>query len=183
MAYLDDYIIKVKALERSDFVREHQHSFLLVSDSRDEDVSWSFKTQTVSTSKLNLARLSAQGLSASLELAKYRVFPITKGQANPWRERISIGRARNNDIVLQDNSVSKLHAHIAITEERELHLTDAGSRNGTKVNGERIASSDPVILKGDDRIAVGRLNLVVLDAADLYDFLDERVELQDDDGE
>ena len=44
----------------------------------------------------------------------------------------------NNDIVLRDESVSKFHAWLEVDEEGKFFVTDAGSRNGTYVAGERL---------------------------------------------
>lgn len=50
---------------------------------------------------------------------------------------ISLGRSRTHDIVLRHASVSKLHAQLEI-EDGRLFVTDAGSRNHTFLNDERI---------------------------------------------
>ena len=50
--------------------------------------------------------------------------------------RISIGRARNKDIVLRHSSVSKFHAWFEADDSENLHLCDAGSTNLTHVNGQ-----------------------------------------------
>ena len=51
----------------------------------------------------------------------------------------SVGRTRENDIAIDDVSVSKLHASLVINAESRLLLADTGSTNGTFVNGGRIA--------------------------------------------
>lgn len=63
-----------------------------------------------------------------------------------------LGRAADNDIVLEDSSVSRKHAVVERTPNT-LSLTDAGSRNGTKVNGEKISAAVP--LEHDARFKVG----------------------------
>src|SRR5262245_48740931 len=42
------------------------------------------------------------------------VYVVAKAPGNPYLDRISVGRARNCDIVVRDGSVSKLHAHMRI---------------------------------------------------------------------
>ncbi|MGD9561187.1 MAG: FHA domain-containing protein [Pyrinomonadaceae bacterium] len=54
-------------------------------------------------------------------------------------ERISIGRTRENDLALDDASVSKLHASILLSISGEVLVADTGSTNGTFIDGERIA--------------------------------------------
>jgi pSer/pThr/pTyr-binding forkhead associated (FHA) protein len=53
-------------------------------------------------------------------------------------ERILIGRVNGHDIVLRHGSVSKFHAWFEVREDGHLYVGDAGSRNYTYVNGERI---------------------------------------------
>lgn len=63
-----------------------------------------------------------------------------------------IGRSLSNEVVVQDAEVSRHHASVE-TRAGEHILTDAGSRNGTYLNGARIVG--PVKLKHGDRIEVG----------------------------
>jgi hypothetical protein len=53
-------------------------------------------------------------------------------------DRISLGRARNCDIVLRDPSVSKLHAHFRVKDDGKFDLVDRLSENGTEINGARL---------------------------------------------
>ncbi|HEY7161461.1 MAG TPA: histidine kinase dimerization/phospho-acceptor domain-containing protein, partial [Acidobacteriota bacterium] len=49
----------------------------------------------------------------------------------------SIGRARDNDIVILDQSLSRYHARIDVNDER-IQITDLQSRNGTWINGKKV---------------------------------------------
>ncbi|HLH22373.1 MAG TPA: DUF3662 and FHA domain-containing protein [Chloroflexota bacterium] len=48
-----------------------------------------------------------------------------------------IGRARDNDLVLEDDTVSRHHAEVRRDGDRLL-LVDLGSTNGTRVNGQSV---------------------------------------------
>jgi len=64
-----------------------------------------------------------------------------------------IGRMKNQvDYVSQNNVVGKVHAEIIIKEGVH-YIRDLNSRNGTYVNGERIASNVLHVIKNNDRIA------------------------------
>src|SRR5437773_10869604 len=63
-------------------------------------------------------------------------------------ELITIGRAPDNLIVIEDPSVSGRHAEIRLVGEA-YHLKDRGSTNGTRVNGIPITETE---LHSDDRI-------------------------------
>lgn len=69
--------------------------------------------------------------------------------------RIYLGRREQNDLMLTDENVSRLHAYVAYERHRHV-LTDAGSRNGTFVNGEPVTA---VILRVGDYIQVGATTL------------------------
>ena len=67
-----------------------------------------------------------------------------------------IGRSMTADIELEDMTVSRRHALIVRGEGRTV-LLDDGSRNGVRLNGERIKRAEP--LSDGDVIAVGRTEL------------------------
>ncbi len=56
----------------------------------------------------------------------------------PTGQRVAIGRAPDNDIVLADLTVSAHHAVLERASDGSFVLTDQGSANGTFVNGMRI---------------------------------------------
>jgi pSer/pThr/pTyr-binding forkhead associated (FHA) protein len=70
---------------------------------------------------------------------------------------ISIGRAEDNMVVLDDASVSGHHAEIEQTENG-LVLCDLGSTNGTKVNG---MPTTEAVLKDGDQICFGSMEAVL----------------------
>lgn len=67
--------------------------------------------------------------------------------------KIRLGAAKDNDIVLDDPTVSRKHACLEVTEQ-ECRVTDTQSTNGTFVNGERISRS--CILTSGDQIYFGK---------------------------
>lgn len=67
---------------------------------------------------------------------------------------ISIGRADDNMVVLDDASVSGHHAEIEQTENG-LVLRDLGSTNGTKVNGLMVTEA---VLKDGDQVCFGSVD-------------------------
>jgi hypothetical protein len=67
-----------------------------------------------------------------------------------------LGRHPDCDLVLDDDSVSRRHASIAREGDRWL-IVDLGSRNGTQVNGWRVAEAH--VFDGDE-LVLGRTRLV-----------------------
>ena len=72
-------------------------------------------------------------------------------------ERITAGRAPGNEIQLADAEASALHAAFE-SLAGAWTVRDLSSRNGTFVNGERIAAERP--LRRGDEIRIGRCRLV-----------------------
>ncbi|MFH1437634.1 MAG: HD domain-containing phosphohydrolase [Pseudomonadota bacterium] len=66
----------------------------------------------------------------------------------------TIGRDEYNSICLMDATISKQHAKI-INEEGTLHLMDLDSRNGTFLDGARLAANKPYPLYGNCMIRIG----------------------------
>ncbi|HBP20481.1 MAG TPA: hypothetical protein DEA08_22155 [Planctomycetes bacterium] len=66
-----------------------------------------------------------------------RVVWVAKSDRNPFAGMITLGRARNNDLVLSHRSVSKMHA-IFYRRERGWLIEDRNSTNGTFIEGVRL---------------------------------------------
>jgi hypothetical protein len=95
-----------------------------------------------STAKVLVSRLvlTADGQETS--------FPLT-------RDSCTLGRHRNNDVVVADAKVSSFHARIDRTPEGYV-VHDLGSRNGTYLNGRRIGEG--LLTSGDElRFGTARL--------------------------
>jgi adenylate cyclase len=67
------------------------------------------------------------------------------------RQETTIGRSKDNDLVLLDHTVSRKHAKITKTDQGHL-LLDLGSFNGTVLNENLIQSA---LLKDEDIIKIG----------------------------
>jgi pSer/pThr/pTyr-binding forkhead associated (FHA) protein len=69
--------------------------------------------------------------------------------------RNRIGRALDAEVPVPDDpAFSRTHATIAL-EHGEYRLTDAGSLNGTSLNGNRLPSRGSAVLHLGDRIEIG----------------------------
>jgi ABC-type multidrug transport system ATPase subunit len=66
-----------------------------------------------------------------------------------------IGRALENELVVSDLQVSRMHAEFTATPDGRFEIRDLGSHNGTYVNGERIAKSGTVLITPNDIVGVG----------------------------
>src|ERR1700752_2342031 len=73
----------------------------------------------------------------------------------PGGKRLNVGRAADNEISLNDSSVSKIHAALLMTAEGTLLVADTGSTNGTYINGRRIAYGESRLLEDGDVVGFG----------------------------
>ena len=80
-----------------------------------------------------------------------KVYPIEKSE-------IFIGRDLNNEIVINDQEISRRHARVFVQGGNYV-IEDLGSTNGTSVNGQRIMG--PYILRAGELITFGEnINLL-----------------------
>ena len=88
-------------------------------------------------------KVSSTGLNDEIVLTN---FPIT------------IGRAPDNTLVLEDSWVSRHHAKIEL-EDDQLFLTDLGAANGVTLNNRLVKPRVPVVVKLNDLIGIGEYQL------------------------
>ncbi len=69
--------------------------------------------------------------------------------------RMSVGRTKENDLTINDESVSKIHASLVLNAEGQLSLADTGSTNGTFINEQRIAYGKAMPIGEGDKVMFG----------------------------
>ena len=84
---------------------------------------------------------------------------------------LTVGRAPDCDLVIDDPSVSKLHALVRWNDKKKVcTLEDKGSTNGTMLNGS-IRIRKAVLLRDGDIISFGEVSFWFLLARTLFDRL------------
>ena len=73
----------------------------------------------------------------------------------PGGKRISVGRVSDNELSLNDSSVSKIHAAITMNLQGTLLVADTGSTNGTFINGRRISYGEARQIEDGDVVGFG----------------------------
>ncbi|WP_395737702.1 FHA domain-containing protein [Prosthecobacter sp.] len=73
-------------------------------------------------------------------------------------ERMSVGRADDNQLIIADDSVSSHHGEV-VFDGSSWTLTDLGSTNGTKIGGTRV---EQVSLSPGGAFQLGNVNCVFL---------------------
>jgi len=90
--------------------------------------------------------------------------PIPGGRLSLRKGKNLIGRLSENDIVLDDSSISRRHALIEVGEGGAT-IADQGSRNGTKIQGQRLEPDQPYPLTHNTRLQLGAFQLRYLTQA------------------
>jgi hypothetical protein len=91
-------------------------------------------------------------------------------------KRLGLGRTKENDLAINDISVSKIHASLMLNREGDLIVADTGSTNGTFVNGERIPYGKAITIKPADRLEFGEIE-VQLEFLPKHEMPEEVVEI------
>jgi hypothetical protein len=77
----------------------------------------------------------------------------------PGGKRLNVGRASDNELTLNDASVSKIHAALLMTSEGTILVADTGSTNGTFINGRRIAYGESRQIEEGDVLGFGDIEV------------------------
>lgn len=85
------------------------------------------------------------------------VYFVRKRAGGAFRERIGVGRAPNADVSIPLPRLSKYHAYFVLPEEpgEEAMIADAGSKNGTWVDGRRVDPKESVPVTNGCTIRLG----------------------------
>ncbi len=85
------------------------------------------------------------------------------------KQRLSVGRTKENDLVIDDQSISKIHAALVLSLDKQLMVADTGSTNGTYINGQRIAYGRAFPVKVGDKINFGTIAVTFEHIPKLYE--------------
>lgn len=97
---------------------------------------------------------SASGESLAIELA-------------PKDGAVSIGRGSGNEVVIDDATLSRVHLRLERDATGAWRIRDAGSSNGTKVNGKRLGA-DAVTLEDGAAVEAGAVRLTFYGAEGMW---------------
>jgi len=127
--------------------------------------------RTVPLEKVDvLATQEAPAVTDKLPGRAFMAFALRK-VADTFPHMISLGRTNNNDLVVPDMSISKLHAFFSHAP-RGFEVADAGSKNGSWLGGDLLPARSPRLVKLGDRIRFGRIEFTVVDAGACWDTID-----------
>jgi hypothetical protein len=131
----------VKRAKESAALASELGPFVLVGSlAGGDEGKWSFSTHSIPPGDADAVDARAFDLDRSL------VWPLAK-RTSTFAGTILLGRASSNDVCVDHTSVSKLHARARLGRD-SFFIEDAGSRNGTYVEGMKI-SGEAEVCPGD----------------------------------
>lgn len=104
-------------------------------------------------------------------LSQARHFAVTlekRVHDGSYQDRVSVGRARNKDVVLRHPSVSKFHAWFERDAQGDWCVADAGSKNGTRANAADVATRELAKVKPGDVLRFGSVEVMLCSADSLW---------------
>lgn len=80
---------------------------------------------------------------------------LVKSDRNPFGALLTVGRARNNDVIVEHPTISKVHA-IFTCDAAGWSVADHGSTNGTFLNGVRLPDRWKRDVQDGDSVRLGQ---------------------------
>ena len=104
------------------------------------------------------------------ELLGLEIHPLAKKPGAAFSDMITVGRTGNNDVVLNDVTVSRFHAYFKPSKRRWC-VSDQGSKNGTKVGGDELDPRKEIAIEAGAIVRFGDVEATFFTSAELFDFL------------
>ena len=98
-------------------------------------------------------------------------YAVSKSAKNAFADEVTVGRTANNDITIEDNSVSRFHAYLAPDKKGVWSLVDAKSTMGTFLSGKKLKPKTPVPIASGTTFKVGEVEVQFLDVDGFWKFL------------
>ena len=151
-------------LGRDEFLASAAPAALVRYRSQNGDAEPGMDTETIDQDEIEETLPHGKVLSDQLDL---EVYPLAKKPGASFPDRITIGRTGNNDVVLADTSVSRLHAYIRRGNSGWV-VADAGSKNGSWIAGAELEARRETPLPSRAMLRFGDVDVTFYTAADLY---------------
>lgn len=111
-----------------------------------------------------------QVVTPTPRVTEVEVYPLIKKPGAAFPGMITIGRSPNNDVVLSNHSISRLHLYVT-QREGQWWAADADSKNGSWLDGQRLTVRKEVRMPPSSALRLGELMLTFCLAADAYHVL------------
>jgi pSer/pThr/pTyr-binding forkhead associated (FHA) protein len=126
-------------------------------------------TQTLDHDLIQALVDGAKHGKVGAEPTEMEIYPLAKKPGASFPDRITIGRTSNNDVVIVDHSVSRLHAYVR--QGGSWIVADAGSKNGSWLDETRLEPRRETQLSPGAVLRLGDVSATFFPAAELFDLL------------
>jgi len=148
-----DYLQSFQGLGSQDFLAAYRHPYLVENYLAPSSRGKLARVETISETDIEDLISSDEN---SEDILSARVITVEKRDKDSSEQMIFVGRSANNDIVLLNKMVSKLHAYFRrVPGSQVIQLVDMNSTNGTFINGAKMSPSVQTTLKDNDIISFG----------------------------
>ncbi len=156
---LDAYLADAMSLEPDAFLKRYVWPMLIIPEPDPEVLAQISRPTTVAQDDVPTIMLPSDPTSARLSGASLDALCL---EIRPKRGRssdqITFGRSADADVILIDETISRIHAQLAWDKEKERGvLTDLGGKNGTHVDDVRLPANGSIALLPGSVITFGAL--------------------------
>jgi hypothetical protein len=148
---------ELRELGADRFVRRYGRYFLVVTDRALLEEMSMF---------VNTASRPANEIATRRNLDHAAFLPLLDAERGTGEGRIDVGRDEACAVALTHQSISKVHAHFTYSGGL-LSLSDAGSKNGTKLNGVKLGPNEVAPVDLGDTVEFGPVSATVWGIDDL----------------
>jgi hypothetical protein len=153
---------ELESLGASGFGEAHGRFFLVVTDRAQLEDMALF---------VNTASRSAHDVATARHIEHAAFLPITDGKAS--QQHFTVGRDAGCDVVLAHRGVSKVQARFSLVGGL-LSLSDAGSKNGTRLNGMLLSPEQLLPVDLGDTVEFGPVTTTIWGIDDIVAALGSR---------
>ncbi|MHC5037302.1 MAG: FHA domain-containing protein [Planctomycetota bacterium] len=164
---IEEFLALHGEMQKEAFLEKFKEPFLMIELSLSDENPDAFHTLD-GTSK---PERPTQPISKRAQIPAHPIVAqVTKSDRNSFHNMVTVGRATNNDIIIQHASVSKFHAYFRTDPKSgEVSIADAGSSYGSELNGMPILKDDPhPIQSGAVLIFANSVRVVFLSAVEFF---------------
>lgn len=175
------YVEELRSLGAAKFSSTYNDPMLLLRDLGEEDEdNPAFHTAFMSRDAVADALGAGAGgdAAAKRSLQIGAVVRICKREGGVFADRIGVGRARNADVPLALARISKYHAYFSRDAKGVWHVTDAGSTNGTFVDGQKVQERLPHAVQNGQEVAFGPYRFAFYSPEGFLEVVKRRVALR-----
>ncbi|MHC4778320.1 MAG: FHA domain-containing protein [Planctomycetota bacterium] len=159
-------------MDREAFASQFKHPFLVLEVTSGIGTTDVFKTLEKNGGD-NRPTEPVDKSDKTKTLREILAVPIVKSSRNSFHNMITLGRASNNDVVVEHASVSKFHAYFRVDPSTmAVSVADAGSSYGTVVDGKSVGKDEAASLKSGAILRFAEsVRSTFLSPAEFFDYM------------